>query len=115
MSKKKPDITILINYQDWVAQMWDGSGLKDYDLHDLYIMSTGLGGEAGEVLEILKKSERAQKKPDLQHLTEELGDVLYYVTMLCNCYDIDLADVMQANVDKINVRYAHLATKKKTK
>ena len=101
---------ILEEYQDWAALLWDGSDKKTYDLHDLFIMTAGIGGETGEVLEILKKAERGKmhgKKIDLEHLTEELGDVLYYLKMLCSYHKISLSDVLQKNVMKIDVRYSH--------
>lgn len=95
---------VLKEYQKWVRKMWSGKA-KKLTLRDHYIMSTGLGGETGEVLEILKKSVRNDVL-DKAYLTEELGDVLYYLTMLCNFHDLSLEDVMNANVSKINVRYA---------
>jgi len=70
-------------------------------------MTAGLGGESGEVLEILKKSVRDQRKVKLDklHLTEELGDVLYYVAMIAEYHGIKLSDVVEFNVSKINHRY----------
>lgn len=91
------------DYQKWVLKMWKGNP-DQLDLTDHYIMSTGLGGEAGEVLEILKKSVR-NGTLDKVHLSEELGDVLYYLAMLCNYHGLSLKDVMEQNVAKINDRY----------
>jgi len=99
------DSPIIVEYQEWVKQMWKGNPKAKYTLKDKFIMTAGLGGETGEVLEILKKSER-DGKLDLEHLTEELGDVLYYLTMICNYHNINLIDVIQGNVEKINFRYA---------
>jgi NTP pyrophosphatase (non-canonical NTP hydrolase) len=92
------------NYQKWVRKLWSNK-TTELDLHDLFIMTAGLGGETGEVLEILKKAERSHIPPDLAHLTEELGDVLYYLTMLCNFYGLNLKDVIEKNVEKIDKRY----------
>lgn len=91
-------------YQAWVRKMWTNKA-GELDLRDHYIMTAGLGGETGEVLEILKKAVRSNKEPDIKHLTEELGDVLYYLTMLCNYHKIDLKTVIQVNIDKVNERY----------
>jgi NTP pyrophosphatase (non-canonical NTP hydrolase) len=102
MSKKEVDYIDMIAYQKWVRKMWNNK--KKLTIKDFYIMSVGLGGETGEVLEILKKSVR-DDKIDKEHLTEELGDVLYYLAMLCNYQEISLADVIEENVKKINIRY----------
>jgi NTP pyrophosphatase (non-canonical NTP hydrolase) len=105
MSKELQIGDDVIAYQKWVRKMWT-SKEKDLDFRDLYVMSVGLGGETGEVLEILKKAVRDDKLVDKVHLTEELGDVLYYLTMICNYQDISLADVFEGNIKKINIRYA---------
>lgn len=73
-------------------------------------MTVGLAGETGEVMEILKKKVRDGSfyfdEEEKEHLVEELGDVLYYLTMICNRHEIRLSDVIDANVDKLNKRYA---------
>jgi NTP pyrophosphatase (non-canonical NTP hydrolase) len=115
---KKKEVNSFAAYQEWTEQMWAGNPKKKYNIRDLFVMTAGLGGETGEVLEILKKSERAKKKPDINHLAEELGDVLYYLAMQCNYHKISLVAVAMMNMDKINKRYAHhqfSAKKKNTK
>ena len=99
----KVDYIDMIAYQKWVRKMWTNKNRK-LELRDFYIMSVGLGGETGEVLEILKKSVR-DNKIDKVHLVEELGDVLYYLAMICNYQKISLANVIESNVKKINIRY----------
>ena len=97
--------TILEEYQTWVKSKWTSKKNKrKYDLRDNYIMTAGLGGETGEVLEILKKSVR-DGKFDKDHLTEELGDVFYYLTMICTVHKISLREVVDMNIDKLEKRY----------
>lgn len=67
--------------------------------------SLKLGGEAGEVQEIIGKHVFHGKPLDLIALKKELGDVLWYVTALGMNYGIDLADVMQTNLEKLKARY----------
>lgn len=95
-------------YQQWVVKMWYShkpAPGKDYDLRDMYIMTSGLGGEAGEVLEVLKKKERDGIFDPLD-LTLELGDLLYNLTMIAAAHNINLEDVMYHNVRKIEKRRA---------
>lgn len=42
-------------YSDWVVQRWMGQPDKELDLRDHFIMSVGIGEEAGEVQGLLKK------------------------------------------------------------
>ena len=65
----------------------------------------GLVGEAGEIAEKVKKLVR-DKGGDLAQLDRddmaaELGDVLWYTTVLANFLDLSLSDVAQKNIDKL--------------
>lgn len=71
----------------------------------VYIRAMGLGGEAGEVLDLLKKHLGHGAPLDRVALTAELGDVLWYLATLAVCFDIDLDTVAVANIEKLRVRY----------
>lgn len=68
----------------------------------------GLAGEAGEVVENVKKAVRddgftvTANRSDALH--KELGDVLWYVAMLCEDLGFDMADVAAANLAKLSSR-----------
>jgi NTP pyrophosphatase (non-canonical NTP hydrolase) len=65
----------------------------------------GLGGEAGEVLDLVKKGVCHRHGLDREKLKKELGDVLWYVSALCSKLGFTLEEVMQANIDKLRQRY----------
>jgi NTP pyrophosphatase (non-canonical NTP hydrolase) len=65
----------------------------------------GLAGESGEVLDMVKKCVFHEKKMDKYHLKKELGDVMWYVAMLCESFGFDLDEILQMNVDKLKARY----------
>ena len=68
------------------------------------VISLGLAGETGEVLELLKKEIRDGK--DIRSdLILELGDVLHYLTCIAHWYGWNLEDVMEANISKLKKRY----------
>lgn len=113
MRKKHADSLDLIEYQRWVLDIWS-TKKKKLTLSDDYVMGMGLGGETGEVLEILKKNVR-DNKLDLNHLSEEIGDVLYYLVMICNRHGLSLGDVIEQSVEKVNKRYGKKPTKSKAK
>jgi NTP pyrophosphatase (non-canonical NTP hydrolase) len=68
-------------------------------------MIFGLNGEVGEVTDILKKHLFHGHDLDMDHLKEELGDVMFYIVNLATLYDIDMSEVLQMNVDKLLKRY----------
>ena len=77
--------------------------LKDWAEHVNGVM--GLTGEAGEVVDIVKKGIFHGKGVDMEHLKKELGDVMWYVALICESCGWELDDVMQTNVDKLKKRY----------
>lgn len=97
----------LSDYDTFVEDVWCGpKTVEETELKDLYIMTSGLGGEAGEVLEKLKKFIRDDTAVDQKDLTKELGDVVYYVTKIAHKFDVSLEDVIQGNIDKLTARQA---------
>ena len=64
-----------------------------------YLM-LGLMNEAGEVGGAYKKEIRDHvDNTDL--IIDELGDVLWYLTRLCDVYDIKISELMTNNIDKL--------------
>lgn len=66
----------------------------------------GLAGEAGEVIDIIKKHRFHGHKLDKAKVSEELGDVMWYIAMICNELRLDLDNVMNENVNKLHKRYS---------
>lgn len=102
-------------YQIWVRKIWDYNEkpLRKLNQRDDLIMSLGLAGETGEVLEIIKKHFRSRgKKLDTDHLKEELGDVLYYLMMIATRYKIDVREIIECNFQKCEKRKAIRMSKK---
>lgn len=66
----------------------------------------GLAGEAGEVVELIKKSTAHGHPLDLAKVLLELGDTLWYITYLTELLGYTLDDVLTANILKLRERYA---------
>ena len=95
----------LENFADWVELGWTRKvGAPADELRELAVMTLGLAGEAGEVIEPIKKEIRGDGPLDREKLKLELGDVLHYLCRISKHYDIDLGDVMRANIEKIEGR-----------
>ena len=71
----------------------------------LTLTALGIAGEAGEVVDMLKKVLYHAHELDTPALCKEVGDLLWYMTLLCETVGLTLDDVMQANVEKLRQRY----------
>ncbi len=65
----------------------------------------GLAGEAGEVADLIKKVEFHGHTLDVADVTEELGDVLYYVAAMAHAFGLKLEDIAEVNIEKLKKRY----------
>ena len=65
----------------------------------------GMNGEAGEAIDIVKKLLFHGHKLDKEHLTKELGDVLWYVATCADAIGYNLDTIMRMNIDKLTARY----------
>ena len=71
----------------------------------LPVWSLGLGGEAGEVQEHIKKHLGHGHDLDADKVATELGDVLWYVAALASALGLSLEDIANANLTKLMERY----------
>ncbi|MBO0952895.1 nucleoside triphosphate pyrophosphohydrolase family protein [Fibrella forsythiae] len=77
------------------------------DQKNFFLGYLGLAGEAGSVLTTLKKLIRDGDGFGTfeDKLTEELGDVLWYVSAIASHYNIQLEDIAQTNIRKTQDRF----------
>lgn len=71
----------------------------------LTLTALGLAGEAGEIVDIIKKVLYHSHELDTSALRQEVGDLLWYLTLLCETAGFTLDQAMQANVEKLRKRY----------
>lgn len=94
-----------MNYQDWMNHV---SGFANSKLTSNELLSNfalGLACEVGEAGDVIKKHLYHGDPLAKDKLIKELGDVAWYWTALCQQLDIDPADVLQKNVDKLRARH----------
>ncbi len=76
------------------------------DFHErLLLGAMGLAGESGEVVDILKKSRFQGHALEPAKVKDELGDVLWYMALLCHALGFTLEEVRAENVAKMHRRY----------
>jgi NTP pyrophosphatase (non-canonical NTP hydrolase) len=66
----------------------------------------GLAGEAGEVVDIVKKNVFYGKDLDRVAFIAEMGDAFHYFSRLCSMYGVDLDEIMEYNISKLSKRFA---------
>ena len=80
----------------------------DVAIQRLLTASVGISAESGEFMEIIKKM-IFQGKPcnddNLEHLKIELGDIMWYVAQACMALEVDMDDVLDTNIKKLEKRY----------
>ncbi len=68
-------------------------------------MALGIAGEAGELVDAIKKHTTCNKPLDTENVLEEIGDCLFYLTGILTPLGYSLHDAMQHNMGKLNKRY----------
>lgn len=69
-------------------------------------MVVGISGEAGELLDAVKKHVIYQKPLDRANMVEELGDLRFYMAGIMNALNITEDEILKQNNRKLGKRYA---------
>lgn len=67
----------------------------------------GISTEGGEVVDCYKKGQLVRGQMDVNHLTEELGDLLWHISTIATRYEIPLCDIMVMCMEKYRQRWPH--------
>jgi NTP pyrophosphatase (non-canonical NTP hydrolase) len=98
----------LEEYCDFVTRKASAESLKDFPSR-IGTGGLGLAGEAGEIADLSKKvlfhgmewNEEVRNK-----FKKECGDVLWYLAFVArNVLNMSIEEIMDANVEKLNLRY----------
>lgn len=87
------------------ASAWIVGNEKEIDPGELLNGALGLTGEAGEVADSIKKFIFHGHDLGRDGLIKELGDVCWYLALLCHAIDVPLEEVMTLNIEKLKKRY----------
>ena len=90
---------------DFFKQAKADKPCEKYDLGGILNGCLGLSGEVGEFNDMVKKWIFHEKPLDEEHAQKEIGDVMWYVAMICHSFGWDLDKIMQQNIDKLKARY----------
>ncbi len=78
------------------------------DAASLVVPMLGLAGETGQLLSEYKKHLRDGEAHRLftERVSEELGDLLWYIANVASKFDLSLSDIAAANLAKVKQRWA---------
>ncbi len=71
----------------------------------------GISTESGELLDAFKKHIFYGKEIDQANIKEEIGDLMWYVALLCNANGFDFYKILETNIEKLKARYPEGFTK----
>ena len=85
-----------------------GGKPQPIDSHAFLAQLLGLMGETGEIADKFKKIYRDKNgvfsDSDKEEMTKELGDVLWYISVVSTYLGISLQDVADKNIEKLKSR-----------
>lgn len=88
-----------------LVRMYDYDPQAAIKLMRLDNASRGIGSDAGEVLDCIKRAIEYQKPLDETNLQEELGDVLYRIEQCASAIGLTIQDLIESNRRKLDERY----------
>lgn len=71
------------------------------DIH--YVL--GIVTEAGELADAFKKHIAYGKELDFVNLSEEIGDIMWYIANFCRINNFDFYNILETNIKKLQARY----------
>lgn len=86
--------------------------LRTVNIAQLIHAHLGLSSETGELADALKKHLIYGQPLDIKNVKEELGDKLWYISIACDACMTTLEEVMEANINKLKIRYPEKFTEK---
>ncbi|MEK6897759.1 MAG: nucleoside triphosphate pyrophosphohydrolase family protein [Nanoarchaeota archaeon] len=72
----------------------------------------GIAGEAGDVASCIKKLVFHKNESIKDGIKENLGDMMWYASMICNNLNWSLEEILEENIKKLKARYPRGFTEK---
>jgi len=81
----------------------------DCDTYDqlMTLAALGMAGETGEVVDLVKKHLFNKRGLNEEKIRDEVGDVLWYISVLLSTLHLTFEDVMDYNIAKLQKRHQH--------
>jgi len=79
---------------------------KDFQtpMEEILCWGCGVSGEAGDIASCIKKT-FAHKKDVKEGIKENIGNMLWYASMICNFFGWNLDEILDENIEKLKKRF----------
>lgn len=94
-----------MNFKEYQEKAMRTAGSYRDDVDMLLNGVMGLNGEAGEVIDIVKKYLYQGHELNKNKIIDELGDVLWYINLIANSINMSLEHIAKYNISKLEKRY----------
>ena len=94
-----------MQYEQFVCKLVKEMGSRTLNLLHAAV---GISGEAGELLDAVKKHWAYEKPLDFGNVVEELGDLEFYMAAMRQIIGMSRQAILQTNVNKLKLRYANM-------
>jgi NTP pyrophosphatase (non-canonical NTP hydrolase) len=68
-------------------------------------LTMGMVTEAAELIDVFKKNLAYERPIDWVNVGEEIGDLMWYIANFCSQNNLDLDQILSANITKLQTRY----------
>jgi NTP pyrophosphatase (non-canonical NTP hydrolase) len=85
--------------------------MEDQSKKDMLHAAIGLSTEANEILDHFKKVVFYGKEIDPVNLSEEIGDLMWYIAIFLRELDLDFESILDTNIKKLYARYGEKFSK----
>lgn len=87
---------------------------KKHDNKELALSNWALGiiGEAGDISSCIKKVVFHKNEAVKEGIKENIGDLMWYLSTLCNEFDWELQEILNENIEKLKKRFPQGFTNK---
>lgn len=92
-------------YQNLASKTFAEAGSAESETLNLLHCAIGASTEAGELLDAFKKHIYYKKELDVVNVGEEIADIQWYLFNLCRLLDLDMEQLLEANIAKLKARY----------
>jgi NTP pyrophosphatase (non-canonical NTP hydrolase) len=94
-----------LNFKEYQEKALKTKGKYNDSLDQMINGVMGLNGEAGEVIDMVKKYMYQGHGLSKEEVIDELGDTLWYINLIANSINMSLEDIAKYNIDKLQKRY----------
>ena len=103
--KEYKDLAMRTNDGKCTERLLQSAEFKRFDVGGVINACLGLPGEVGEVCDMVKKAIFHGHSINKEDVKKEIGDVMWYLAMICDSFGFDIEEIAKMNIDKVKERY----------